>query len=252
MILPIHKEVVSISHFMYPCAVTYGDVGVDGRLCHKGALRLLQEAAAIDSQLCGYGLLNAAETGVCWILTGWRVQLVERPLWNTPLTVETWPRTMDGFLSDRDFRIFSGDKLIARATSRWCLVSTHTGHVTRVTDAVRSAYTLDPLAMFSENLRTNGKSDNAAECFSGVVGRRDIDTNRHVNNLHYLDYALEALPEDLFDHIPDTLEIVYRKQILLGTPIRCLYQQSADGRHQVEIRSGEEDSPIHHAFLWFY
>lgn len=237
---------------MHSCAVTYADVGIDGRLYHKGALRLLQEAAAINSQQCGYGLLNAEETGVCWILTGWRVQLLERPLWNTPLTVETWPRTMDGFLSDRDFRIFSGDQLIAKAASRWCLVSTHTGRVTRVTETIRSAYALDPLAMFSDNLHTNGKSDETAvESFSCTVGRRDIDTNHHVNNLHYLDYALEALPQELFDHVPD-MEIVYRKQILLGTPIRCLYQKTADGRHQVEIRSGEEDSPVHHAFLWFY
>ena len=238
---------------MYPCSVAYGDIGLDSRLSHKGALRLLQEAAAIASQQCGYGLLNAEETGVCWILTGWRIRLLERPLWNTPLTVETWPRTMEGFLSDRDFRILSGETPVALATSRWCLVNARTGRVTRVTEAVRSAYTLDPLAMFSENLHTNGKSgETAAEGFSCTVGRRDIDTNRHVNNLHYLDYALEALPEEAFARVPDTLEIVYRKQILLGTPIRCLYERTADGRHQVEIRSGQGEDTIHHAFLWFY
>lgn len=247
------KEVIPISHFMYPCSVTYADVGMDRRLSHKGTLRLLQEAAAVDSQNCGYGLLNAEETGVCWILTGWRVQLLERPLWHTPLTAETWPRTMDGFFSDRDFRILSGDKLIAKATSRWCLVNVHTGHVTRVTDTIRSAYTLDPQAMFSDNLRSNGKSDDTAvESFSSVVGRRDIDTNHHVNNLHYLDYAVEALPQEVFEHFPATLEIVYRKQILLGTPIACLYQVTDDGRHQVEIRSGQGKDTVHHAFLWFY
>lgn len=247
------KEVIPIPHFMYPCSVTYADVGMDRRLSHKGALRLLQEAAAVDSQNCGYGLLNAEEVGVCWILTGWRIQLLERPLWNTPLSAETWPRTMDGFLCDRDFRISVGDKLIAKATSRWCLVSTHTGHVIRVTDTIRSAYTLDSQAMFSEPLRTNGKSSEAAaEKFSCIVGRRDIDTNHHVNNLHYLDYAVEALPQEVFEHFPATLEIVYRKQILLGTPIRCLYQLTDDGRHQVEICSGEGKDTVHHAFLWFY
>ena len=244
---------IPISHFVYPCAVTYADVGLDGRLCHKGALRLLQEAAAVDSQNCGYGLLNAEESGVCWILTGWRIQLMKRPLWRTPLSAETWPRTMDGFLSDRDFRIFSGDELVAQATSRWCLVSTHPGRVTRVTDTIRGAYILDSQAVFSEALHTNGRSGpSAEETFSCVIGRRDIDTNHHVNNLHYLDYALEALPQEVFEHIPDTLEIVYRKQILLGTPIRCLYQLTDDDRHQVEICSGEGKDIVHHAFLWFY
>ena len=46
--------------------------------------------------------------------------------------------------------------------------------------------------------------------------------------------------------------IVYRKQILLGTPITCLYQVTDDGRHQVEIRSGQGKDTVHHAFLWFY
>ena len=35
----------------------------------------------------------------------------------------------------------------------------------------------------------------AREAFSYTVGRRDIDTNHHVNNIHYLDFALEALPQ---------------------------------------------------------
>ena len=118
---------------------------------------------------------------------------------------------------------------------------------------MQSAYTLDPQAMFSENLRSNGRSsDTAAESFSTVVGRRDIDTNHHVNNLHYLDYAVEALPQEVFEHLPATLEIVYRKQILLGTPITCLYQVTDDGRHQVEIRSGQGKDTVHHSFLWFY
>jgi acyl-ACP thioesterase len=88
--------------------------------------------------------------------------------------------------------------------------------------------------------------------YTATVGRHDIDTNRHVNNIHYLDYALEALPEDVAEAPPQTLEVVYRRQILLGTPIRCLYSKTPDGRHQVEVRSGEESDPTHHAYLWLY
>ena len=64
--------------------------------------------------------------------------------------------------------------------------------------------------------------------------------------------ALEALPQEVYDHLPATVDVAFRKQILLGTPIRCLYAHLEDGRHQVEIRSGPEDAPVHHAFLWFY
>lgn len=244
--------VIHTAYTTYQTHISYSDVGPDQRLNHRGALRLLQEAAALASDQRGYGLKDIQSKGVCWILSGWRLELSERPLWPAPLAVHTWPRSMEGFSSDRDFELFSGERQIGRATSRWLLVNSATGRVTRVTDAVRAAYDLDSRALFDTPISSNGKSPaDAALTFSTTVGRRDIDTNQHVNNIHYLDYALEALPEPVLQDMPATVEIVFRRQILLGTPIRCLYAFSG-GRHQVEIQSGPADHPVHHAFLWLY
>lgn len=248
-------SIAHIAHYVFDATITYDDVAPDQRLSHGGALRLLQEAAAVASDLRGYGLKDIPRNGVAWILTGWRLELLERPAWNTAISVETWPRSMDGFISDRDFLLRSGETLVARGTSRWFLVSAATGRIARITPEVRSAYELDETRIFpgGDDIPGNGKSPaDARETFSYTVGRRDIDTNHHVNNIHYLDFALEALPQEVYDHLPATVDVAFRKQILLGTPIRCLYAHLEDGRHQVEIRSGPEDAPVHHAFLWFY
>lgn len=188
-----------------------------------------------------------------WILSGWRLQFLERPAWRTRLTVQTWPRSMAGFTSDRDFLVYSGEKLIARATSRWFLINAGTGKAARVTDQIRSAYELDERTLFDEPIPSNGKTPAGVQpAFSTIVGRRDIDTNHHVNNIHYLDYALEALPQEAADSLPSTVEIVFRRQILVGTAIRCLYTRTEDGKHQVEIQSGEGKETVHHAFVWLY
>lgn len=244
---------IPITPYYYETSVTYPDVGQDSRLSHGGLLRMLQEAAARASDLCGYGLKDIPTKKLHWILTGWRLELMERPIWNTPVTVKTWPRTLEGFASDRDFAVYCGEKCIARATSRWFLANMDTGRLARVTEEVKAAYTLDSTAMFPAPLPSNGKSPvDAAVTFTTTAGRRDIDTNSHVNNIHYLDYALEALPEDVFRTLPPTLEILYRKQILLGTAVRCLYSVTEEGKHQIEIQSGEGKDTVHHAFLWFY
>lgn len=245
---------IKTSHYIYETTIAYSDVGPDQNLTHQGLLRILQEAAAIASDEVGYGLKDIPYTGVHWILTGWRVELLRRPRWRAPLRVETWPRTMDGFFSDRDFLTWSGDELIAKGTSRWILVDIHTGHSTRVSDAVRSAYQdqLDSLMLYPDDpIRSNGKtpSDTPA-AFETVVGRRDIDTNLHVNNLHYLDYAIEALPQTVYEHLPPKVEISFRRQILQGTKIRCLYTLLEDGKHQVEIQSAPDGKVTHHAFIW--
>lgn len=244
---------MDIPRFTYQTTVSYADVGPDQLLSYKGALRLLQEAAALASDACGYGIKDIATKKVHWILMGWRVELLHKPVWSTPICIETWPRTMDGFASDRDFLLYANGELVARATSRWFLISAETGRITRVTDEIRSAYPIEDITVFDDSIPNNGKSLERAAAFTTTIGRRDIDTNHHVNNLHYLDYALEALPQEVYDHLPGTLEIVYRKQIMLGTEICCLYGKTEDGKHQVEIRSRDESGKtVHHAYIWFY
>ncbi len=216
-------------------------------------LRILQEAAAIASDDCGYGMKDVPRTGVCWLLSSWRVELLARPAWRSHLTVRTWPRSLDGFLSDRDFLVYHGEALAAKATSRWLLMNAATGRIARITEKIRGAYALDNRALYDTPVPSNGRTPaGTPAAFSTVAGRRDIDTNHHVNNIHYLDYALEALPEEVLAHLPSTLEVSYRRQILLGTPIRCLYSLTGDGRHQVEIQSGEGDKLVRHAFIWLY
>lgn len=247
---------IPTSHYTYETAVAYSDVGPDQRLSHAGMLRILQEAASVASDEAGFGLKDIPRTGVHWILNAWRLEMKRRPAWRAALRAETWPRTLDGFESVRNFLAYEGDELVAEAASRWVLVSAETGRPTRVRDAVRAAYQsqMGERDVFGgAPLPHNGSTPpDAPVTFETVVGRRDIDTNFHVNNLHYLDYALEALPEEVYRDLPGTVEIVFRRQILLGTRIRCLYARTGDGKHQVEIRSGDQGKATHHAYVWFY
>ena len=240
--------------YTYDTAVTYADLGPDHLLCHRGLLHMLQECATLASKRCTCGLeAKQQRLGGCWVLSGWRLELDQRPPWNTPVSVCTWPRAMDGFTSDREFLVHSGDTLVARASSRWILVDPEVGKITRITPELAAVYELDPRAVFDEPIAKNGVTPpEARETFTLTAGRRDMDTNHHVNNIHYLDYALEALPQGVYDHLPNTVEISYRRQILLGDHIRCLYAQLPDGRHQIELVGDQDGKAVHHAFIWFY
>ncbi len=244
---------IVISYFTYETIVTYPQVGPDGRLSHAGLLSILQEAAALASHERGFSFKTIERTGVCWILMGWKLEIMVHPEWNAPLTIHTWPRSVDGFMSEREFEIFSEGQVIARATSRWFLLSAETKRITRVSDTVRSAYDINERRLFDTNIPSNGTpAPHAKVTYTHTVSRLDIDTYNHVNNLRYLDFALEALPDDLYAAPPATVEIVYRKQILPGTDIRCLYAFTADGRHQIEVQSGEGSNTVYHAYIWFY
>jgi len=238
-----------MKYYLYETAVRYADLAENGCLSATAALGMMQEAAALASATCGLGPMDTQKTA--WALVGWKLHFHQRPRWNTPLTVRTWPRTMSNHTSDRDFIITdaAGEKVIT-ATSRWLLLDTVTGRVAKVTDEILSRYELGDERAMDAELPANGKCPPGSPCtFTYTVLRRDIDTLHHVNNLHYLSLARQALPEELSSaHFAD-IEIIYKRQIKLGATVHFFYSPTEDGKHLVEIK--DENDLKTHALIWF-
>ena len=83
------------------------------------------------------------------------------------------------------------------------------------------------------------------------VTRKDIDINKHMHNLYYLDLAYDILPEEVYEQRPfDHVRIMYKKEIALGDVVDCHYSTSEDGKHMVVIDSQEGN--VLHAIIELY
>ena len=237
-----------MSVFRFTTHVGYPDVEHTFCLSLTGALRMMQEAAAIHSDSLGFSFRTVAQTRVHWVLVGWQVEMVGKAHWNETVHVDTWPKTMERVTSKRDFEIRNEkEELICRATSNWILVSADTGRAARITPEIASAYPLDARDAFEKELLMPDLDD-GEETWDFTVQRRDLDTNRHVNNLIYLDYARQALPETIWQVQFPLMSIRYSRELLLGKHVRCIYRKG-EGVHTVELRS---DTDVLHASVNFF
>ncbi len=76
------------------------------------------------------------------------------------------------------------------------------------------------------------------------VPRRDIDVNNHMNNLHYLDYAMESLPEDVYRNFDcNNFEIMYKNGAKLGDSVSCFYFNNEDA--YIVVMKSTEDGRLH-------
>lgn len=232
-----------MSIYSFQTRVSYDDIDENLHLTLKGALGYMQEAAVIHSSKVGYSVGDVARTHVIWMLNQWRVRLQTTACWHDRLTVETWPRTMERATSIRNFDIRNEEgESVCIGESNWVLVSADTGRIMRVPPEVMRAYDLTPCTVFDSPLEKL-TSSGGVMTYAGMVQRRDLDTNHHVNNRVYLDYALEALPAELDCSAYREVIVKYHRQLLLHDRFTCWYRTEGE-KQIVDIKS--EDGQVLH------
>ncbi|MCL2383307.1 MAG: thioesterase [Oscillospiraceae bacterium] len=149
----------------------------------------------------GYGPANMRETKYAWILLNWKLKVFSRPAWNEKITIKTWPRAFNRCYSYRDLEMYDEDgNLVAIAASRWTLVSLETNSICKVPPEMAEKYSMFDKSLFEEPVFNKLHEPESSKLkFEQIAGRRDIDTNRHVNNISYISYAYEALPQEVYD-----------------------------------------------------
>lgn len=172
--------------------------------------------------------------------------MFKHPRCSEEITIKTWPRVLEKFYSYRDFEVYdNNNNLIAIASSKWIMINTETGKIERMTENIINSYGIVEKSVFDKPLNEKPREpENLKLNFEYKIQRRDIDTNKHVNNVHYIDYAIEALPEEIYNSFEiNNLQIHYKKEIKYGEKIKCYYSFK-NNKHVIVIKS-EDDSILH-------
>lgn len=230
--------------FSYNTKVDISDVGENNKLSNKAILRLMQEAAALHSASIGYGLNDTQNTHLAWIILNWKLQVFASPNWNTKLVVKTWSKPITKLYCYRDFEIYDNtNNLIAIASSKWVLYDTVKTFIAKPPKDMNSKYMSIDKSVFSCPMVEKQKEPiNSKLSFEYAIQRRDVDTNHHVNNLFYLDFAYEALPEEIvFNSDFKNVEIMYKHEAKLGEIIYC-YHSNFNNEHIITIKNSVDNS----------
>ncbi|GAB5534690.1 MAG: thioesterase [Rubricoccaceae bacterium] len=210
------------------------EVGPDELASVLTVCDLLQEAAGEHARSVnrdGFDLPNGGFA--TWVLSRLRVQLVRRPRIRETVTIETWPSNLDGLRAFRDFRMTGehGDAL-ATATSAWFLIDAERRRPVRLPESMTGfAATERPRALtFASSTPQAPDSPKAERAFA--VRRSDLDRVGHANNVRFIEWALEALPEDagLCE-----IDVHYRAEAVYSDTVVSTASALADGTRNHEI-----------------
>lgn len=223
----------------YQCSrkfyVGYSDVDSQNKCRLSRILDLCQNVATIHSDGLGYGTKGMMDRDLAWLVTSMKVRILKYPIADREVECRTWSRGLKGVLAQRDYEILDADgNALVLADSQWALFDLKEQKLTRVTQEMQDAYDILERNVFEGEERNHLRDNDIIEIEKEFeIGKRDIDTNHHLNNARYFDYIIEVLPEDYEVH---EFECAYKKQIKYKEKVNVSY---GDNYARIKNEEGE-------------
>lgn len=220
--------------------IKYLDVDKNNKLTNRAILNFMQDVAGEHAESLHDGLNDKEVTKTAWIILNWKLEVIKRPKYNETIEVSTWVSTIDKYFSIREFEIKCNKEMVAKATSKWVLIDEKLGRITRIPNETIEKYEANGNNIFKIEDRIKEKEESKL-VYEETIGRTKIDTNNHLNNIYYLDLAVESLPEEVYEHEElNNVEITYKKASKYKEKLKCFYSKELD-KHVVSIK-GEKDN----------
>jgi medium-chain acyl-[acyl-carrier-protein] hydrolase len=159
--------------------------------------RRIQEAAGAHAASYGVGVADLQSRDFTWMLSRFRLRVDSYPSAGSTLTIRTWPSGIDRLFALRDFTVTdAGGNRVASALSAWLVVNLTTRRPVRIQTVFQAQYPDIPRAYLetAEKLTPPQSFERAADF---RVRFNDLDENRHVNNVAFMEWAMESVPSEV-------------------------------------------------------
>lgn len=195
-------------------------------------LRYVENAAAEHCAVIGWDIPRLMEHGYAWILAKGQLEMKRYPRYRETITIETWISERSAVHTWREYQILdSRGELIGASRGNWVFIDTARRRPVKITEDFVRFWPLNPVRSIDREMprRVNGPEFPDSQVDFPVLSG-DIDTNNHVNNVRYLEWALETLPEEwLESNELSYIEGCFKHETRYGHDIASLLQHSDTG-----------------------
>ena len=240
-------EIPEGSCFSHKYFVNYSETDPRGRLSTAAAINCFQNLATLHSSATGHPLEWFGENHLGWVLLFWHAYFGEMPKEGEYYTAETWPQPHKRSQADRDFCLRLEDGTVfAKASSRWVLMNTERRRPAKLDPDFFNTYSLEdgrPCAGEDYFFDFPEDAEKVSEMPIDVM-RHNTDTNGHVNNAVYIEWAIDCIPDDIYKQ-GDIVELMadYKKECRRGDNVTgSLYANGDD--YLCVLHDGEDESKV--------
>jgi medium-chain acyl-[acyl-carrier-protein] hydrolase len=217
-------------------------------LDHRGAMpvwvmyRFLQEAAEMNAVDLGFDTETLLNRSLTWMLARLQLRSTAPPEGRSRIIAETWPSGIESRFARRDFRLWLDgmETPFVHATSYWLLIDITRKRPVTVGNILGPEHVI-PIGHAVDVPFPPLQADGAPVLTVEFrVRRSDLDMNDHVNNVHYVEWLAEAVPEEVWrEQRIAELDVEYKRAVQFGDTVRIDTHQAGPGAYIHTMSAGD-------------
>lgn len=220
-----------------------------GSMSPPALFNYLQDIAGAHAEVLNWGKEDLMKKNQFWVLSRMLAEMDKLPAGGSEIIIKTWPRGIDGIFAMRDFEIRDSDgNRIGGASSAWLVVDTETRRPIRPGDLLKDLgeRVTDYKSLDRNPVKLPLPGESQYNTISFPVRYSDLDVNLHVNNVRYIQWALDAYPLDFrMKHQIRGVEVNYLCESLPGDEVYIGISGEEDEHNGEDSHSREEQSLLH-------
>ncbi|XP_015941721.2 palmitoyl-acyl carrier protein thioesterase, chloroplastic-like [Arachis duranensis] len=218
------------------------EVGPDKTATLESILNLLQETALNHVWMSGllgdgFGATHGMiRNDLIWVVSRMQVLIDYYPIWGEVVEIDTWVGASGKNGMRRDWLIKSQatGHIFARATSTWVMMNRKTRRLSKMPEEVRDElvpWFIEKQAIEEEAPEKIVKLNKQAKYMNSDLKpkRSDLDMNQHVNNVKYVRWMLETIPDHVLEnHQLSGITLEYRRECGSADIVESLCEPEED------------------------
>lgn len=165
-------------------------------------LMLLEETAAEHCLSINYGLYQLAEQNMGWVLVSGAMEMERYPRYKEKITIRTWLSNYSMVRGTRENIIYDEQgNIIGRAKGQWVFFDIEKRKPIPILDDIKKKWSFCSENSLDTNITKKLKPVEHPDFkLTFKINRYDTDIIEHLNNIRYLQWLIETIPDEISNH----------------------------------------------------
>jgi len=215
-------------------AIRTFEIDCNKQLTIPALVRLMQETAMQQVLALNISIWDLEAYKLGWVLIRKRLDIQRLPALGEQISIHSYPTGADRVFTFRDFVVRdAGGNILATSATTWLLMNTETRQMSRIPAdllARFSGYFPPKELCLTHALDALPTLDQPQRERSYLVGWYDLDFINHLNNVHFVKWILEALPNSVLDQqVLERMDLLFFAEGNLDDLVHAELQELEEG-----------------------